>query len=104
MSEKLTRTQHQEPGTARRGEPGRRAVLAPAVRRPGRRLRAWWPAAPSAAGLLLRDRWGMEGVKPPPPVRLKDYSVTLPAEPAQHGRRPLQPGPRRGLTPPRRRS
>jgi len=27
------------------------------------------------AGLLLRDRWGMEGVKPPPPVRLKDYSV-----------------------------
>src|SRR5215472_753093 len=29
------------------------------------------------AGLLLRDRWGMEGVKPPPPVRLKDYSVTL---------------------------
>src|SRR5215203_1916973 len=32
-----------------------------------------------AAGLLLRDRWGMEGVKPPPPVRLKDYSVSLPA-------------------------
>src|SRR3954471_23926851 len=31
-----------------------------------------------AAGLLLRDRWGMEGVKPPPPVRLKDYSVALP--------------------------
>ena len=31
-----------------------------------------------AGGLLLRDRWGMEGVKPPPPVRLKDYSVTLP--------------------------
>lgn len=30
------------------------------------------------AGLLLRDRWGMEGVKPPPPVRLKDYSITLP--------------------------
>src|SRR3954452_3254364 len=32
-----------------------------------------------AAGTLLRDRWGMEGIKPPPPVRLKDYSVTLPA-------------------------
>ncbi|HEV3163339.1 MAG TPA: DUF362 domain-containing protein [Isosphaeraceae bacterium] len=31
-----------------------------------------------AAGYLLRDRWGMEGVKPPPPVRLKDYSITLP--------------------------
>ena len=31
-----------------------------------------------AGGLLLRDRWGMEGVKPPPPVRLKNYSVKLP--------------------------
>src|SRR3954471_21710299 len=31
-----------------------------------------------AAGLLVRDRWGMEGVKPPPPVRLKDYSIELP--------------------------
>jgi uncharacterized protein (DUF362 family) len=31
-----------------------------------------------AGGYLLRDRWGMEGVKPPPPVRLKDYSVSLP--------------------------
>src|SRR5437763_848079 len=28
-----------------------------------------------AGGALLRDRWGMEGVKPPPPVKLKDYSV-----------------------------
>ncbi len=27
------------------------------------------------AGLLVRDRWGMEGVKPPPPVRLRDYTV-----------------------------
>jgi uncharacterized protein (DUF362 family) len=27
------------------------------------------------AGLLLRDRWGMEGIKPPPPVRLKDYGI-----------------------------
>ena len=32
-----------------------------------------------AAGLLVRDRWGMEGVKPPPPVKLKDYSVALEA-------------------------
>ena len=31
-----------------------------------------------AGGVLLRDNWGMEGVKPPPPVRLKDYSVALP--------------------------
>jgi len=29
------------------------------------------------AGLLLRDRWGMEGVKPPPPVKLKNYAVEL---------------------------
>ena len=29
-------------------------------------------------GLWLRDRWGMEGVKPPPPVRLKNYGITLP--------------------------
>src|SRR5262245_51004912 len=29
-------------------------------------------------GYLLRDRWGMEGVKPPPPVRLKNYAVSLP--------------------------
>ena len=28
-------------------------------------------------GLLLRDHWGLEGVKPPPPVKLKDYSVKL---------------------------
>ena len=31
-----------------------------------------------AGGMVLQDRWGMEGVKPPPPVRLKDYGVTLP--------------------------
>jgi uncharacterized protein (DUF362 family) len=31
----------------------------------------------AAAGLLVKDQWGMEGVKPPPPVRLKDYSVAL---------------------------
>ena len=28
-------------------------------------------------GYLLKDQWGMEGVKPPAPVRLKDYSVQL---------------------------
>jgi uncharacterized protein (DUF362 family) len=32
----------------------------------------------AAGGMLLQDRWGMEGVKPPPPVRLKNYSVTVP--------------------------
>jgi uncharacterized protein (DUF362 family) len=35
-------------------------------------------AAAVGAGLWLRDRWGMEGIKPPPPVRLKDYSISLP--------------------------
>ena len=32
-----------------------------------------------AAGILTRDQWGMEGVKPPPPVTLKNYSITLPS-------------------------
>ena len=36
-----------------------------------------------AGGLLTRDQWGMEGVKPPPPVRLKDYAVALhPSKPS----------------------
>ena len=30
------------------------------------------------AGLLLRDRWGMKGVEPPLPVRLKSFAVSLP--------------------------
>jgi uncharacterized protein (DUF362 family) len=30
-----------------------------------------------AGGLLIKDRWGMEGVKPPPPVKLKNYSVAI---------------------------
>jgi len=30
-----------------------------------------------AGGLLIKDNWGMEGVKPPPPVKLKDYSIKL---------------------------
>ena len=34
------------------------------------------------AGLLIKDQWGMEGVKPPPPVKLKDYRV------ATHASRP----------------
>ena len=32
-----------------------------------------------AGGYLMRDQWGMEGVKPPPPVRLKPFSVALPS-------------------------
>lgn len=35
-----------------------------------------------AGGLLLRDQWGMEGVKPPPPVRLKSFAVAeMPSKP-----------------------
>jgi uncharacterized protein (DUF362 family) len=30
-----------------------------------------------ATGLVIQDRWGMEGVKPPPPVKLKDYRVQI---------------------------
>jgi uncharacterized protein (DUF362 family) len=33
----------------------------------------------AAAGVAIADPWGMKGVAPPPPVRLKDYSVGLPA-------------------------
>ncbi len=31
--------------------------------------------AAAATGVLITDPWGMEGVKPPPPVRLQDYSA-----------------------------
>ena len=67
----------EEPGEVRRGEPGGPAVLPPAVRHAGRRLRAGGRRR-RGRGLVLRDNWGMEGVKPPPPVRLKNYGVTLP--------------------------
>ena len=51
----------------------------------------------AAAGLLVRDQWGMEGIKPPPPVRLKDYSVTLAPSRPNVGRGPLEPRPEREL-------
>jgi uncharacterized protein (DUF362 family) len=35
-----------------------------------------------AAGVAITDPWGMEGVKPPPPVKLKDYSVRGELSPA----------------------
>jgi uncharacterized protein (DUF362 family) len=34
--------------------------------------------AATAVGVAITDPWGMKGVEPPPPVRLKDYSVALP--------------------------
>ena len=40
-------------------------------------------SAAVGGGLYLRDRWGMKGVEPPPPVRLKNYSVKLsPSKPS----------------------
>ena len=45
----------------------------------------WAAAAGGAvgAGMLLRDQWGMEGVEPPPPVRLKGFSVPeIPSRPS----------------------
>ena len=34
--------------------------------------------AAGGAGVYIADPWGMKGVEPPPPVRLKDYSVGVP--------------------------
>jgi len=77
MSEKLTRTQLKNLE--------RFGGVNPADQPPSRRqfisqLGGYAAAAGVAVGggILLRDPWGMEGVKPPPPVRLKDYSVSLP--------------------------
>src|SRR5262249_60284329 len=77
MSEKLTRTQLKN--LERRG--GVNPADQPFTRRQfvtqvgGTGLVIGWAGA---AGLVVRDRWGMEGVKPPPPVRLKNYAVSLP--------------------------
>lgn len=77
MSEKLTRTQQKNlerlGGVNPAEEPfSRRDFL----------IKAGGTAAVAggacAAGALILDPWGMEGVKPPPPVRLKNYSVQLP--------------------------
>ena len=77
MGEKLTRTQMKNlerfGGVNPADEPFSRRQFATQVG--GCALAA---GGAVAGGLLLQDRWGMEGVKPPPPVRLKNYSVTLP--------------------------
>ncbi len=77
MSEKLTRTQQKNLE--------RLGGVNPAEEPISRRdffIKAGGTAAVAggacAAGALILDPWGMEGVKPPPPVRLKNYSVTLP--------------------------
>ncbi len=77
MSEKLTRTQIKN--LERLG--GVNPAEAPFTRRElltkvGGGLAI--AGASVGAGLLIRDQWGMVGVEPPPPVRLKNYSVSLP--------------------------
>jgi uncharacterized protein (DUF362 family) len=77
MSEKLTRTQLKNlerfGGVNPAGEPVSRRQFASQVG-----SYAILAGGTVTAGFLLRDRWGMEGVKPPPAVRLKSYAVTLP--------------------------
>ena len=77
MSEKMTRTQIKNlerlAGSIRRTSRLRRQFIT--------QVGGYGLVAGGAvgAGLLLRNQWGMEGVKPPPPVRLKDYSVAVPS-------------------------
>jgi len=77
MAEKLTRTQQKNlekfGGVNPADQPFSRRQFAAQVG--GYALLA---GGAVAGGLWLRDRWGMEGIKPPPPVRLKDYGITLP--------------------------
>jgi uncharacterized protein (DUF362 family) len=74
MSEKLTRTQQKNlerlGGVNPADQPFSRRQFAMQV---GGLAAAAGGAM--AAGYLLRDPWGMEGVKPPPPVRLPSYAV-----------------------------
>jgi uncharacterized protein (DUF362 family) len=74
MSEKLTRTQLKNLE--------RLGGVNPADERFSRRqfatqvgCYAGVAGAAVGSGLLLRDRWGMEGVKPPPPVRLPSFAI-----------------------------
>ncbi|HEY2158370.1 MAG TPA: DUF362 domain-containing protein [Isosphaeraceae bacterium] len=76
MSEKLTRTQQKN--LERLG--GHNPADDPFSRRQFLQQVGGYAAVAGGAvgaGMLLRDRWGMEGVKPPPPVKLKDYGVEL---------------------------
>ena len=87
----------EEPGAARRGEPGRRAVLAAAVRRPRSAATAWSPAA--AVGRRPADprplgHGGRQAAAAGPAQGLLGRPA---AEPAEPGRRPLHARPSRGL-------
>lgn len=77
MAEKLTRTQQKNLERLGGVNPADESFS----RRQFARQVGGYAAVAGAAvvgGGLLRDQWGMEGVKPPPPVRLKDYSIVLP--------------------------
>jgi len=49
-----------------------------------------------AGGIVMRDRWGMEGVEPPPPGPAQGLFGRHAVEPAERGRRALEPAPGRG--------
>ncbi len=76
MSEKLTRTQQKNLERLGGVNPADQSF---SRRQFANQVGGYALAAGGAvgAGLLIKDQWGMEGVKPPPPVRLKDYSVAL---------------------------
>ena len=77
MGEKMTRTQQKN--LERFG--GVNPADAPNPRRQFLKQVGVGTAAVGAAagvGALIADPWGMKGVEPPPPVRLKDYSVGVP--------------------------
>ncbi len=47
------------------------------------------------AGLLVKDQWGMEGVKPPPPVTPEGLQGRAAPQPPEHGGRPRHAARRR---------
>ncbi len=76
MSEKLTRTQQKNLERLGGVNPADQSFS----RRQFVGQVGGYAAAAGAAvgsGLLIKDQWGMEGVKPPPPVKLKDYGVAI---------------------------
>ncbi|MDB5350910.1 MAG: hypothetical protein JWN86_2157 [Planctomycetota bacterium] len=82
MSEKLTRTQQKNLERLGGVNPAEQPI-------PRRQFltqlggTAALTGAAVGAGLIIKDNWGMEGVKPPPPVRLKNYAVELlPSKPS----------------------
>lgn len=77
MGEKLTRTQQKNLERLNGVNPAEQPI-------PRRQFLAQVGVGAAAVGtaagvgVAITDPWGMKGVEPPPPVRLKDYSVSLP--------------------------